>query len=147
MCGKLRFKEACFALGVLIALTGCEDNNNYPPIAATRLETKASWSPDGSTIAYYRDRISPYDTTGIRLIDADGTNDRYLYPGLSADWSPDGKRLVVGTYSWEICIIDKDGSNVEWLITDGESNSPAWSPDGEKILFQMGLDTWVVDAN
>jgi Tol biopolymer transport system component len=96
---------------------------------------KPVWSPDGSTIAYYKTPYELSDTGGIWLIDTDGTNNRYLCPGLSADWSPDGQRLVVATYGWCIHLIDKDGSNIEWLIEDGQSNSPTWSPDGKWVAF------------
>lgn len=117
----------------LLALSACDPNPfELPPIL---LETRASWSPDGGTIAYYRCQVYGSDTAGIWLIDTNGTNNRFLCPGLSADWSPDGERLVVGTPDWNICLIDKDGSNFEYLVHDWSSVLPTWSPDGKWVAF------------
>lgn len=124
-----------FVFLALFVFAGCEDDY-YTPIAPSLRETDASWSPDGSTIAYCRHPLGVNDTAGIWLVDSDGTNDRYLCDGFQADWSPDGERLVVATLGWCIYLIDKDGSNFEWLIRDGASNSPTWSPDGKWVAFR-----------
>jgi len=128
MSERKALKSIPFALlAILVFVIGCEKEDVFPedPIL---LETNAAWSPDGSTIAYA-------GSGGIWFVDADGTNYRYFSEGFQADWSPDGERLVIATLGWNIYLIDKDGSNFEWLIQDGQSNTPTWSPDGRWIAF------------
>lgn len=110
-------------LAALALLIGCNGTDEFV-ISGER----AAWSPDGSTIAY----VKP---DGIWFVDADGANERYFAEGIQVDWSPDGQRLVIATLGQCIYLIDRDGSNLEWLIQDGLSNSPAWSPDGRWVAF------------
>lgn len=128
MSERKALKSIPFALlAALVFVIGCEKEDVFPE-EPTLLETNAAWSPDGSTIAYA-------GSGGIWFVDADGTNYRYFSEGFQADWSPEGERLVIATLGWCIYLIDKDGSNFEWLIRDGQSNSPTWSPDGEWVAF------------
>ena len=53
-------------------------------------------------------------------------------------FSPDGKRILFvqgQTDSWNIYIMNSDGSNKQNLTKEGINVQPLWSPDGEKIIF------------
>ena len=58
----------------------------------------------------------------------------------SIDWSPDGTRFVFWRASGgatDIFSANADGSNVQRLTDDPAFDfTPAWSPDGSKIVFQ-----------
>jgi Tol biopolymer transport system component len=100
-------------------------------------ENGPAWSPDGSRIAF--------GATGgvIHLINADGTNETALTEGGSADWSPDGLKLVFSRSESDIFFIhgiytiNVDGTNETPLYDPrGQSDKrPVWSPQGDRIAF------------
>jgi TolB protein len=56
-----------------------------------------TWSPDGQKIAFVSDR----QPQGIYVMNADGTNQRFLTEGDAPSWFPDGSKIVFtkpGTY-------------------------------------------------
>jgi len=53
---------------------------------------------------------------------------------------------------WQICVMDADGANVTVLTdSEGDDTTPAWSPDGEHIVFVSTRDgnreIYVMDAD
>lgn len=103
------------------------------------------WSPDGLRIAFIRTRKFSLDAK-VMVVGRDGTGLRELstqivYPsGLS--WSPDGGFLVgvvaVNFNPNDLFVVESDGSGFRRLFTGCDSRSPAWSPDGTRILFSGG---------
>jgi TolB protein len=95
------------------------------------------WSPDGKRIAYDRTTHypdTPAESSGIWIMDADGTNKRRIGAGRFPDWSPDMLHFVYGP--GEIWIADTNGANPKQLtFLGGDSRDPHWSPDGSKIVF------------
>ena len=107
--------------------------------------------------------------TDIWVMDADGTNQRRVTQsgdieyacGINAftideadyapNWSPDGTRLVYAEFMNDLCldgdasdaieVVNADGTGPERTIHTGYcvSDLPAWSPDGNRIVFSACL--------
>ncbi|WP_419194997.1 cadherin domain-containing protein, partial [Novipirellula herctigrandis] len=106
----------------------------------------ASWSPDGSKIAFRSDRDGNDD---IYVMDADGSNvTRLTFTGTATEgmprWSPDGTKILFHSDqdgNDEIYVMDADGSNQTRLTNDASSDNGAlWFPDGSKIAFRSDRD-------
>lgn len=91
-----------------------------------------SWSPDGTQLAYER-----HD--GIILVNADGTNDRFLTVGSHPNWSPTGARIAYTSYlsgQGEIHSIRPEGTRTVRLAgKDAPGIEPVWSPSGSQLAF------------
>jgi TolB protein len=121
-----------------------------------------SWSPDGNRITYYSAVLRPGgpNTFWICAIDADGSNLEVLVSepesALHAEpyWSPDGKKIVyrddrdgncslagAATCNYEIYMLDLE-TGEETNVTNHPALDiePAWSPDGEWIIFASNRD-------
>lgn len=113
-------------------------------------DTAPAWSPDGRRLAFGR-----REGKGWRLY-VMNTNGSGLHavtkPQPSAgspSWSPDGTQLVfvqlpsglpsTGCYAQQLYVVSLDTGRVRQLTQfatfPGGASSPAWSPDGERILF------------
>jgi TolB protein len=132
------------------------------PLLADGIDLSASWSPDGSTIAFSRlESVSrPLSEATLYLADADGTHVRGLgavpVHGLSAAWSPDGRRLAFVSFddanaptcpaascppSGELYMVGADGNGLRRLTrSKADDEHPSWSPDGSRIAFASGFD-------
>src|SRR5205809_7869707 len=116
----------------------------------------AQISPDGSRIVYTRQHVNKLEDkwdSELWIMNADGSQHRFLVKGGAPRWSPDGKRLL---YQGEG---EPKGSQlfVRWVDTDGPatqithiSEAPRnakWSPDGKSIAFSMFVpeqDKWSI---
>jgi TolB protein len=78
-------------------------------------------------------------------------DDEHKLRGTDPDWSPDGQQIIFacnfGDDSWEMCLMNADGSNVH-VLASAEFNmtSPTWSPDGAHIVFVGDGDLYLVNV-
>ena len=108
-----------------------------------------AWSPDGTRIAFVRggyaevadDEPTPaYANRNVWVVDSDGSGLRQVTDGRwhgSADWSPDGQRLVTDSES-RVVELGVDGSDRRVLL-EGEYGDQSWSPDGEALVLAVEL--------
>lgn len=119
------------------------------------------WSPDGSSVAFVSSRDGPWHVRRLHVMDADGTNLRFVPGGREPlDWSPDGQRLIVHqSYSVDRGGPPRPASNVVTVRVDGTEEVPVtnpevcicqrwdgdgtWSRDGSRILFSSDREGFV----
>ena len=156
--------EPSLAGSILVTVTDKQSNNgdigvfeagsDDVEILVTAGNTNsAAWSPDKSQFVYVRDG-------GLRIADADGSNDRMLTPAGSTDglpeWSPDGLRIAFSSRrdgGLEVYTMTVKSRQLKQLTNnrnDIDDRGPTWSPDSKRIAFVSNRsgdnDIWVMSA-
>jgi Tol biopolymer transport system component len=100
-------------------------------------------SPDGARVAVV---VRREGQRHLSIMAADGTNRQTVAPSIdvegvagqgTADWSPDGTRIVIGGRDAQgpaLFLVPVDGRPPKRLV-EGNWVNPVWSPDGQMILF------------
>ena len=118
--------------------------------------SNAQISPDGARIVYTRQQANQIEDrwdSSLWIMNADGSQHRFLAKGSNPRWSSDGKRIVY--------IADGEPRGpqifVRWIDIDGPATQVThatekvadarWSPDGKSIAFSMFVaekDNWSI---
>jgi Tol biopolymer transport system component len=103
----------------------------------------ATWSPDGSRIAFeYNNGYNPLGGW-VYSIRPDGTGLRFLYRGdigpWSQNWSPDGQTLIVTrgfNAIWKLFLVRADGTRGRLLPGCSKGcDRVTWFPDGKHLGY------------
>ena len=125
------------------------------------------WSPDGKRIAFESDRtgfiqIYTMNPDGSNLIQITNEEADHAigtqYGNTPEPWSPDSKKIIFsetvrGDANNMLYVMDADGSNKIALAGEpGSYTFLGWSPDGQKIVYQISNasdngDTRIMVAN
>ena len=135
---QIVFQRAFTDGGSQIVTIDVDGSNETPLTARSTKESSPSWSPDGATIGYVTGQGQ------LALMAPDGSNRREIVAnhahargGMS--WSPDSSQIAYTRDLGEctgIVLINADGTDERRIsYLPGDSREPAWSPDGELLLF------------
>lgn len=155
-------RKTFFVVVVLVVLLPAVASSQNPSSRKLTLDLYLEWeevadpqiSPDGKQIVYTRrwiDKVNDKWKSGIWVMNADGSKNRFLVEGSSPRWSPDGTRVAYlaegepkGTQIF-VRWMDAEGGTTQITRVDKPPTNLAWSPDGQSIAFLMLVpekDTW-----
>jgi Tol biopolymer transport system component len=133
----VRFIAAC-----AVALAAAAVATSSAAVQLPSFAIDPTWSPNGKWIAFVDARPGGGNLSDLYVMNADGTNIRRLTDGRHVrqpSWSPDSKRIAVGSGGDSIAVINANGTGLHEIAHGGFG--PSWSPGGRKIAFSsLGSD-------
>lgn len=124
-------------------------NENLRKVVGNSEAAFATWAPDGNRLAYW----NLLGQDWIHLVNADGSDDRQLTPGLRPYWSLNGGFIAYDTCENNRCGIFRinPGGGGKRQLTDDAGGGAAVSPDGSRIAYWSQADgdfeLYVVNAD
>jgi TolB protein len=110
----------------------------FPRFGGTNLSP--SWSPDGSKLAFSSSRSGDPE---LYVADSSGANLKRITSSKGPDVSPTWNGKTGAQIAWvsgrtglpQIYTAEADGTNVQRVTEEGYAVSPAWSPNGQFLVF------------
>jgi serine/threonine protein kinase/Tol biopolymer transport system component len=115
---------------------------------------EASFSPDGSHIAFINDVDGVQQVWVKNLTGGEPRQITRIKEGVSRPrWSPKGNWILYtrvlpaeGLYpTGELWLVSPEGGEPRKLI--GDARNGCWSGDGESLVFERGADLWMANAD
>lgn len=102
--------------------------------------TSPAWAPDGTKLAFSSSRSGDNE---IYIVDQSGGNLHRITNSRGPDVSPTWNRKTGSQIAWtggrsglpRIYTMGTDGTNVQEMTDQGYAVSPAWSPNGQFLVF------------
>jgi Tol biopolymer transport system component len=138
---------ARFGVGIFVMNA---DGSDVTSVVDRSFDTKPSWSPDGTRIAFLSNNDGPFgpvprvfvvnvDGTGLRQLSPEHPDPNFWFFDDSPSWSPDGSQVLF-LRAGVLHVIDADGTDLTALPTEEVLQSAEWSPDGARIATTNNFD-------